>query len=51
MMLLRSLREDVTEEEKAEKDREFRVGDTNGHPNATAHEFESYIIENWMKSI
>ena len=50
-LMLRSLREDVSEEEKIKRNEEFRVSSTNGHPNERAHEFESYIIENWMKSL
>ena len=50
-LMLRSLREDVCDEAKARRDEAFRVSPTNGHPNERAHEFESYIIENWMKSI
>ena len=50
-LMLRSLREDVSEEEKIKRNEEFRVSSTNGHPNERAHEFESCIIENWMKSL
>ena len=29
----------------------FVVSPTNGHPNARCHEYESYIIESWLKSL
>ena len=29
----------------------FRVSATNGHPNARCHEYESFFIENWLRSL
>lgn len=29
----------------------FRVSETNGHPNEKAHEYESTFIENWLRSL
>ena len=52
-LMLRSLRTDVTSTAKARRNEAFAVawGAGNNHPNEKAHEFESYIIENWLKSI
>lgn len=32
-------------------DNRYRVSDTNTHPNAAMHERESYIIEDWLRSL
>lgn len=29
----------------------FQVASNNGHPNEKAHEYESYFIENWLRSL
>ncbi len=29
----------------------FRVSETDGHPNPKAHEYESFFIENWLRSL
>lgn len=52
-VMLRTLRTDVCDEMKEKRNKAFSVAWDGGnkHPNAKAHEFESYIIENWMRSI
>lgn len=51
VMLLTS-RTDVCKVVKERRIRDFAVvANTNNHPNAKGHEFESYIIENWMRGI
>lgn len=51
-VMLRTLRTDVCEAVKERRIRDFAVAPgTNHHPNAKAHEFESYIIENWMRGL
>lgn len=51
-LMLRSLRTDVCFTAKTLRNNAFAVKwGTNNHPNEKAHEFESTIIENWLRSL
>lgn len=47
-LLLRTNRTDVCNKAKDLRLAAFRVSDTNSHPNADCHEYESYCIESWL---
>lgn len=50
--LFRSLRDDVVESIRTMKDTQWYVSSTlNHHPNEYAHEFESSVVENWLRSL
>lgn len=50
-MMNRSTNPNVTNDAKNARSVAFRVTETNQHPNVKAHEYESYIIENFLKSL
>lgn len=50
-MMNRSTNPNVTNEAKNARNVAFMVTETNQHPNVKAHEYESYIIENFLKSL
>ena len=50
-MMNRSTNPNVTNKAKNARNVAFRVTETNQHPNVKAHEYESYIIENFLKSL
>lgn len=51
-MLNRTNREGVCDEVKELRENAFTVlRHTNNHPNAKAHEYESYFVENWLLSL
>lgn len=50
-VMLRSGRTDVAQSVKDARNVQYRVSSTNGHPNPTAHEFESRIIETFLKTL
>lgn len=50
-LVFRSNRTDVCEAVKTLRFNAFKVSDTNGHPNVKCHEYESTIIENWLRSL
>lgn len=46
-----SRRPDVSEEIKTLRDNQYRVSESNFHPNSEFHELESVYIEEWMKTL
>ena len=50
-LMLRSGRTDVDTSIKAIRDETFRVSETNQHPNPISHEYESTIVEAWLKTL
>ena len=44
-------KEEVCERAMALRNEQFSVSEKNRHPNARAHEFESTVIEHWMRSL
>lgn len=50
-MMNRSTNPNVSQESKNARNIAFRVTETNQHPNVKAHEYESYIIENFLRSL
>lgn len=50
-LIFRSNRTDVNDIVKNLRFNEFKVSDTNGHPNVKCHEYESTIVENWLRSL
>lgn len=46
-----SLRPDASNEIKALRNSKFAIGENNHHPNLEAHEYESYFIEEWLKTL
>lgn len=49
--IYRSNRTDVAQSIKDFRTSQWRVSAENGHPNAAAHEFESTVVENWLRSL
>ena len=47
----RSTNENILSSVRISRTKAFRVSETNGHPNAKAHEYESYFIENFLRSL
>ncbi len=50
-LMHRTCRFNVTSVARNLRHNAFIVGDGNTHPNAAAHEYESYCIENWLMSL
>jgi hypothetical protein len=50
-LVIRSNRTNVTSVARNIRHNTFRVSETNTHPNADAHEYQSYCIENWLMSL
>jgi hypothetical protein len=50
-LLLRTNRDDVCTTAKDLRQAAFKVSDTNLHPNAACHEYESRFIESWLMRI
>jgi len=50
-LLVRSNREEVLPEIREMRRKAFVVSEENGHPNARMHEYESTIIETWLRTL
>ena len=50
-MMNRSTNPNISSQMKTLKNNAFRVSSTNAHPNAKAHEYESWFIENFLRSL
>lgn len=50
-LLNRTNKSYVCEKARNLRDAQMKVGETNGHPNVKAHEYESTIVENFLKSL
>ena len=50
-LLNRTNKSYVCKKAKDLRDAQMKVGGTNGHPNIKAHEYESTIVENFLKSL
>ena len=50
--MFRSLRTNVKQSVRTFRDNQWFVdAQLNNHPNAKAHEYESYVVENWLRSL
>lgn len=50
-LLNRTNKSYVCKKAKDLRDAQMKVGETNGHPNIKAHEYESTIVENFLRSL
>lgn len=50
-LLNRTNKSYVCKKAKDLRDAQMKVGETNGHPNVKAHEYESTIVENFLRSL
>lgn len=50
-MMLRSTNPDISSEAKDIALAKWRVGESNQHPNAAAHAFESTVIEHFLRTL
>ena len=50
-MLMRSTNTNVSSTIRALRTNAMKVSDTNGHPNVKCHEYESWIIENFLRTL
>ena len=44
-------KDEICGEARAIRNEQFSVSETNRHPNAKAHEYESTVIEHWLRSL
>lgn len=50
-MMNRSTNRNASNAAKTARNEAFRISSSNGHPNSNAHEYESWFIENFLRSI